>query len=191
MDATIYVNPEGQASADLKQVETGSPLNTPRPAKYLPPGGWFHSAPEVIMEPEPIPRNTPENPFNWARVHAPKNWKGRTHAVAVKDGDTVEFIPAEGKIRGHEASMIVIDDVIDDPIGLTMAEQVNSQSHYSRFEIEPLDFSVRNSLGYREGNIIKYVCRHPHKGEQLKDLYKAKDYLLRIIADVEGGTWKP
>ena len=175
---TLFVNSAGQASADLKQVEADSPINTPRPAKYLPAGGWFHSAPEVIMDPEPIPRNTPENPFNWQ--YDPKNWEGR------------EIAPVKaGRILGHEHDLFIIDEVTDDPVGLTMAEQVNSQSHYSRFEIEPLDFSVRNSLGYREGNIVKYVCRHPFKGQQLRDLYKAKDYLLRIIADVEGGTWKP
>ncbi len=71
--------------------------------------------------------------------------------------------------------------------GSTMAEHVSTQAHYARFAIEPIDFVVANGLGYREGNIIKYVCRHPYKGQQLKDLYKARDYLERIIAEVEAG----
>lgn len=67
----------------------------------------------------------------------------------------------------------------------TLAAHVNKQAHYARFKIEPIDFSVANNLGYREGNIIKYVCRYPFKGQALSDLYKAKDYLERIIKDVE------
>ena len=71
------------------------------------------------------------------------------------------------------------------PAALTMAEHVRTQEHYARFEIEPIDFVVANKLGYREGNIIKYVCRHPYKGQQLRDLYNARDYLDRIITSVE------
>ena len=69
----------------------------------------------------------------------------------------------------------------------TLAEQVNKQDHYARYEIEPMDFIVANRLGYRVGNIIKYVCRYPFKGQALSDLYKARDYLNRIIKDLEDG----
>lgn len=64
-------------------------------------------------------------------------------------------------------------------------ENVNKQAHYARYKFEPLDFIVANNLPYREGNIIKYVCRWPYKGQALSDLYKARDYLQRIINDVE------
>jgi len=33
------------------------------------------------------------------------------------------------------------------------------------------------------GNVIKYVCRHPHKGSPKLDLQKAEFYLKRLVAD--------
>ncbi len=64
-------------------------------------------------------------------------------------------------------------------------DAMNTQNHYARFKIEPMDFIVANKLGFREGNIIKYVCRYPFKGTPREDLYKALDYLQRIIEEVE------
>ena len=51
--------------------------------------------------------------------------------------------------------------------------------HYS-FPIEPLTFITANSLGFCEGNIIKYVCRYPRKGG-VGDLLKARAYLDHLI----------
>lgn len=59
---------------------------------------------------------------------------------------------------------------------------VKNQQHYTAFKIQPIDFITENELGYHQGNIIKYVCRYKHKGEPVKDLYKALDYLERLIA---------
>ena len=48
--------------------------------------------------------------------------------------------------------------------------------HYTKMEIEPIDFILQNSLDYCQGNVIKYVCRHETKGG-VEDLRKAKHYL--------------
>lgn len=67
-------------------------------------------------------------------------------------------------------------------LGLAIANGVDGGSpHYSRFEIEPLEFIQRNGLGFCEGNIIKYVCRHDVKGGY-EDLAKARHYLNVLIA---------
>lgn len=65
---------------------------------------------------------------------------------------------------------------------------VANQPHYTRFKIQPIDFIKANRLGYLEGNVIKYVCRYPHKGTPLKDLYKAKDYIEHLIREAEAAS---
>lgn len=49
-------------------------------------------------------------------------------------------------------------------------------SHYKAFEIQPAEFITRNRLGFIEGNVIKYVCRHESKNGA-EDLDKAIHYL--------------
>lgn len=51
--------------------------------------------------------------------------------------------------------------------------------HYSS-PIQVWDFVVSNALGFMEGNIVKYVSRYLKK-DGLKDLYKARDYLNKLI----------
>lgn len=48
--------------------------------------------------------------------------------------------------------------------------------HYKNMIIQPGEFIVKNSLGWYEGNAIKYICRHKVKGGK-QDLEKAIHYL--------------
>ena len=57
--------------------------------------------------------------------------------------------------------------------------------YYERFAIQPIEFAAANDLGFREGNIVKYVCRYPFKGDPLGDLRKARDNLDHLIAELE------
>ena len=53
-------------------------------------------------------------------------------------------------------------------------------NHYQGFKIQPSKFVIENKMLFPEGNVIKYVCRHPHKdGKQ--DLLKAIHYCEMII----------
>ena len=56
-------------------------------------------------------------------------------------------------------------------------------AHYARCKIEPLEYIIKNNLGFCEGNIIKYVTRWKNKNG-VEDLQKAKYYLERLISDV-------
>jgi hypothetical protein len=47
-------------------------------------------------------------------------------------------------------------------------------------KIQPAQFINENNLPFAEGNAIKYICRHKHKGE-VQDLEKAKHYIDMII----------
>jgi len=53
-------------------------------------------------------------------------------------------------------------------------------SHYKDMKIQPSKFINDNNLLFAEGNAIKYICRHAHKGE-VQDLEKAKHYIDMII----------
>jgi hypothetical protein len=52
--------------------------------------------------------------------------------------------------------------------------------HYKEKSIQPWDFIAANSLGYFEGNIVKYVSRWKNKGG-VDDLKKARHYLDKLI----------
>ena len=52
--------------------------------------------------------------------------------------------------------------------------------HYQYFKIQPSQFINENKLQFAEGNVIKYVCRHQHKGKA-DDIKKAIHYLEMIL----------
>ncbi len=64
-------------------------------------------------------------------------------------------------------------------------EMVDHPSHYNSGNIEVIEAIEDWGLNFCEGNVIKYVARHRHKGEPLEDLKKAKWYLERLIAKIE------
>ena len=62
-------------------------------------------------------------------------------------------------------------------------------THYSKKSIQPWDYIVSNNMGYLASNIIKYVFRWRQK-DGIKDLYKARDYLLALIAHEEAECFR-
>jgi len=58
-------------------------------------------------------------------------------------------------------------------------EQVGGQ-HYKDMAIQPVEFITKNSIGYIEGSVIKYVCRW-RKKNGVEDLKKAKHFLELLI----------
>ena len=54
-----------------------------------------------------------------------------------------------------------------------------SGTHYMYMEIQPAEFINKNNLLFAEGNAIKYICRHSHKGG-VEDIDKAIHYLELI-----------
>ena len=53
-------------------------------------------------------------------------------------------------------------------------------SHYKKYKIQPVEFIIKNNIGFVEGNIIKYVLRFKDKGG-IADLEKAKHYIELLI----------
>ena len=53
-------------------------------------------------------------------------------------------------------------------------------NHYKKYKIQPVEFILKNNIGFVEGNIIKYVLRFKEKGGA-EDLLKAKHYIELLI----------
>ena len=62
-----------------------------------------------------------------------------------------------------------------------MNDNVNHPPHYTFSAIQGIDAIEAWRLGYRLGNVVKYVARAAHKGAELQDLKKARWYLDREI----------
>lgn len=60
---------------------------------------------------------------------------------------------------------------------------VEHPSHYNMAPVEVID--LVEHLSFNAGNVIKYVARAEFKGDQIKDLQKAKFYLDREIARLQ------
>jgi hypothetical protein len=79
--------------------------------------------------------------------------------------------------QGIAALPITVSAPVPDP--------VNHPSHYNVGGIETIDFIEAKQLNYNLGNVVKYITRAEHKGNQLQDLQKAQWYLAREIERVQ------
>lgn len=71
------------------------------------------------------------------------------------------------------------------PPVLAPKDNVYHPPHYSRFEMEPIEFIATNNLPWWLANVIKYTLRFDAK-DGLQDLYKARSYLDMKIRQLEG-----
>ena len=56
--------------------------------------------------------------------------------------------------------------------------------HYKQMAIQPVEYVLRNGIGYAEGCVIKYVSRWRSKNG-LEDLRKARHFLDLLIEHEE------
>lgn len=66
-----------------------------------------------------------------------------------------------------------------------MSDTIVHPSHYSRWDMEPIEFIAINNLPWWLANVIKYTMRHDAK-DGLNDLYKARSYLDMKIRNLRG-----
>lgn len=52
--------------------------------------------------------------------------------------------------------------------------------HYKNMAIQPVKFIVANELGFLEGNVVKYICRH-HAKNGAEDIRKAIHYCELLL----------
>jgi len=63
---------------------------------------------------------------------------------------------------------------------LTALDKQEGGNHYKDMAIQPVEFITANDLGFLEGNIIKYVCRH-HAKNGAEDIKKAIHYCELLL----------
>jgi hypothetical protein len=61
------------------------------------------------------------------------------------------------------------------------ADLVDHPKHYNTGSIEVIDFIEDQRLSFHLGNVVKYICRAPHKEDADGDLRKALWYLQRAV----------
>ena len=52
--------------------------------------------------------------------------------------------------------------------------------HYKDFKIQPVEYINANDLDFLQGNVIKYITRHKHKGKA-EDVKKALHFCQLIL----------
>jgi len=65
-------------------------------------------------------------------------------------------------------------------IELKASDRQVGGDHYKGMAIQVSEFNHKNGLGWCEGSIVKYVCRHKLKGGR-KDLEKARHYIDLLL----------
>lgn len=66
-----------------------------------------------------------------------------------------------------------------------LSNPINHPQHYTFGKIEVIDFIDDQFMDFYTASIVKYLCRAPHKGQQISDLKKAQWYLTRLIANLQ------
>ena len=67
----------------------------------------------------------------------------------------------------------------------TSYDPVNNPSHYMQGKYQAWEVIEDWNLGFHEANVVKYINRAPHKGNELQDLKKALRYLERKVMLLE------
>jgi hypothetical protein len=59
-------------------------------------------------------------------------------------------------------------------------------THYRNYPIQPIEYIVKNNLGFIEGCVVKYITRYEDKNGK-EDLEKIKHY-LDLLIELKYGT---
>ena len=167
------------------------------PSKYPTDTGlWYAvpiqqpSAPEgyALARQEGLPKTIPDKTLFWDR--AAKKWQSSIWDCNNSDGRCEE--PEWYAVPVEEDTVRTLCPTCHKPEckcwDTTAATALDTQvggSHYKEFAIQPAEFIIKNNLGFAEGAVIKYVCRHGQKNGA-EDLDKAIHY-LQILKEMKYG----
>jgi hypothetical protein len=70
---------------------------------------------------------------------------------------------------------------------MSALEKQPGGDHYRTMAIQPIEYILKNELGYMEANVVKYVSRHKSKNGA-EDIKKAIHYLEMILEFQYGGS---
>jgi Protein of unknwon function (DUF3310) len=95
-----------------------------------------------------------------------------------------QFIDGRMRIMGSGADREWEDVLVEQE--LTALDKQEGGNHYKDMAIQPVEFITANDLGFLEGNIVKYVCRH-HAKNGAEDIKKAIHYCELLLQTKYGG----
>lgn len=67
-----------------------------------------------------------------------------------------------------------------------MSDPVKMPAHYHAGAVEVIEVIEAFDLNFRLGNAVKYLLRAGRKGDAIEDLKKARQYIGREIAKLQG-----
>ncbi len=62
-----------------------------------------------------------------------------------------------------------------------MNDPVSHPAHYTKGNIEVIDFLLDQDFNFLAGTAVKYICRYRYKSHPIEDLQKAAWYLEKLI----------
>ena len=94
-----------------------------------------------------------------------------------------KFIDGSMRIMGSGADKEWVDHEVHQKLHLEMQDALKKQeggNHYKDMKIQPVEFITANNLGFLEGNVVKYICRH-HAKSGAEDIKKAIHYCELLL----------
>lgn len=73
-----------------------------------------------------------------------------------------------------------------DCLGVIMTRAIDRQvggNHYKDMPLQPIEYIMKNKLGFCEGNVVKYITRYASKGG-VEDLRKVIHYTELLIEEM-------
>lgn len=81
---------------------------------------------------------------------------------------------------------VISEFMVDSMESMYMTKALETQvggNHYKDMEIQPIEYIMKNNLGYCEANVVKYISRWQSKNG-VEDLRKAKHYIDLLIDSI-------
>jgi hypothetical protein len=102
-------------------------------------------------------------------------WKSVAERVRLRN-EMQQFDAEYEKQQQLNLGVIKASDALEAQIG---------GNHYKDMAIQPVEFITANDLGFLEGNVVKYICRH-HAKNGAQDIQKAIHYCQLILSTKYG-----
>lgn len=129
------------------------------------------------------PKYCPECAVKHAKKSKVEKLKKVSHELQKEEVAKQEIIATITKHMGAKPATCLTVTKAVEPVKVSNKEHddINHPSHYTQGDIEVIDYIEDKKLGYRLGNVVKYVSRAGYKDDAIKDLKKARWYLNREI----------
>lgn len=139
------------------------------------------------------PKYCPECAAKHAKKSKVEKLKKVSHELQKEEVAKQEIIATITKYMGAKSATskaTIKEEKVVTPAKVSNIEHdvVNHPGHYTRGNIEVIDFIEDQQLSYHLGNVVKYVARAGYKGDKVEELKKAQWYLDRYIRTLEKGV---